>query len=288
MSSSPHTRQNLLTGDWVLVSPHRITRPWQGEQMSVPPLSEIAHDSACYLCPGNRRANGQVNPAYKEVFVFDNDFPALLAEADARGDDPLLVARAETGVCRVICYAGEHHLTLARLAPDRIRRVVDAWVQQYEALARRPDIAAVTIFENRGKMMGASNPHPHGQVWATASVPNELAREDARQRAHFDAHHSPLLMDYLAREMAADERIVFANAHFVTLVPFWAAWPFETLLLPRHPVATLGELEDVERDALAGALSDIARRYDALFHAPFPYTMGWHQRPTKSAHAPSN
>jgi UDPglucose--hexose-1-phosphate uridylyltransferase len=279
-------RLNLLTGDWVLVSPHRMARPWQGAVAEAASVAGVAYEPTCYLCPGNARAAGARNPAYAGVYVFDNDFPALLppgGEPAPGPADPLLVAEAESGVCRVICYSPDHSRTMARMAPGEIRAVVDAWAAQTAELAARPDIAAVTVFENRGEMMGASNPHPHGQLWATSSVPGELAREEARQRAWLAAHGEPLLGAYLARELAAGERIVAANEHFVALVPFWAVWPFETLLAPRRSVGTLPELTGAERDALADVLSRLTRAYDALFAAPFPYSMGFHQRPARAA-----
>ena len=286
MTAGPHRRLNLLTGDWLLVSPQRLQRPWQGAVGAVETASDIAHDPACYLCPGNARVGGHRNPAYAGVHIFDNDFPALLADLATQDADPLLVAEAETGVCRVICYAPEHHLTMARLGAARIRPIIDAWAAEFAALAAQPGIGAVTIFENRGEMMGASNPHPHGQIWATRSVPNELAREDARQRAYLAQHGAPLLSDYLKREIAADERIICANEAFVALVPFWATWPFEALVLPRRPVSDLTQLSASERDGLADILANLTKRYDALFQTSFPYSMGWHQRPTLTPDAP--
>jgi UDPglucose--hexose-1-phosphate uridylyltransferase len=285
MTEGPHRRQNLLTGDWVLVSPHRLQRPWQGAIGAAPVAPHLIHDAECYLCPGNARAEGQRNPPYSGVYVFDNDFPALLGESVAPAPDPLLVAEPETGLCRVVCYAPEHHLTLSRMTSERIAEVVGTWASQYAELAARADIGAVTIFENRGDMMGASNPHPHGQIWATASIPPELEREDSRQRAFFDRHATPLLTAYLDRELQAGTRIVCVNDDFVALVPFWAIWPFETLVLPRRPVADLSALPTSAHLSLARILSSLTARYDALFDRPFPYSMGWHQRPTRERDA---
>ena len=278
-------RLNLLTGDWVLVSPHRMSRPWRGAVSPPPPPARLSHDPECYLCAGNARVGGVRNPDYSGVHVFANDFPALLENdqpgaRDARAPDDLLLREGETGVCRVICYSPDHGLTLSRMTPARIEPVIETWAEQFTVLGARPDIAAVTIFENRGEMMGASNPHPHGQIWATSSVPNELAREDARQRDWFAANGEPLLIAYLRRELRAEERVVFANDAFVVLVPFWAAWPFETLILPRAPVSGLNQLGAAERRGLAEALARLTAGYDALFAAPFPYTMGFHQPPT--------
>jgi UDPglucose--hexose-1-phosphate uridylyltransferase len=281
---SAERRMNLLTGDWVLVSPHRISRPWQGATSDAPPTVEIAHDRNCYLCPGNARAEGHRNPDYSSVYVFDNDFPALLpGAAVTREIDPVLVSQSESGLCRVICYTPDHSLTMARMTREQIRGVVDVWAAQTCELAARPAIGAVTIFENRGEMMGASNPHPHGQIWATQSVPNELAREDARQLAWAGEHGEPLLSSYLAREVASGERIVCENETFVALAPYWAAWPFETLILPRWPVSGLDGLTHQEFDGLADVLHRLTRAYDRLFGVPFPYSMGIHQRPCRLA-----
>jgi len=276
----PERRLNILTGDWVLVSPHRISRPWQGAKSGATMEAAPKHDPQCNLCPRNLRAGGVRNPDYPGVFVFDNDFPALLAEGGAahKSPDGLLVAEPESGVCRVICYSPDHSLTMAGMTTDAILAVVEVWARQTAELAKRDDIGAVTIFENRGEMMGASSPHPHGQIWATAGVPNELAKEDARQRAWYDVHGEPMLAAYLRRELEAGERLICANDAFVALVPYWAAWPFEALVLPRRSVIGLDKLDDGERTALADILGRLTRGYDAVFDAPFPYTMGFHQR----------
>jgi UDPglucose--hexose-1-phosphate uridylyltransferase len=279
--SGAERRLNLLTGDWVLVSPQRSARPWQGAVSNGAPAVAAAYDPSCYLCPGNARAEGARNPSYAGVFVFDNDFPALSGEGGTASADPLLTAEPETGVCRVVCYSPDHSLTMARMPPAAIRDVVDVWAAETEALDARPDIAAVTVFENRGAMMGASNPHPHGQIWATSSLPNELAREDARQRAWFAEHGEPLLAAYLRRELDAGERVVAETDAFVALVPYWAVWPFETLILPRRPVSRLPDITAPERDGLAALLARLTRGYDALFATACPYSMGFHQRPSK-------
>ena len=281
----PERRLNLLTGDWVLVSPQRLVRPWQGAVGGAAAGSGRHYDPDCYLCPGNARVGGARNPAYGGVYVFDNDFPALLPPDNeaAASPDPLLVSEPQSGACRVVCYSPDHSQTMAKMPVATIRAVVDAWTAQFIDLSARPDIGAVTIFENRGEMMGASNPHPHGQIWATSSVPNELAREDARQRAWFEAHGEPLLAAYLGRELAAGERIVMENQAFVGLVPYWATWPFETLILPRRAVSGLDRLSDSERDALADLLRELTGAYDALFATACPYSMGFHRRPSKAA-----
>ena len=283
--TAPHRRLNLLTGAWVLVSPHRMGRPWQGDSADTIVDDAPSHDPNCYLCAGNARVGGETNPDYQGVWVFDNDFPAIFAVEDfsAAPHDPLLVQAPETGICRVICYTPDHAKTMAKMTCEEILAVVNVWTDQWRELAARSDIGAITIFENRGAMMGASNPHPHGQIWATSSVPHELALETTRQSDYLSENGRPLLIDYVERELAAGERMVFANDSFVVLVPFWAAWPFETLILPRRAVASLDELTATERADLADALRQLTATYDRVFDAPFPYTMGLHQRPCQDA-----
>jgi UDPglucose--hexose-1-phosphate uridylyltransferase len=281
LNTQPHVRYNPLRGEWVLVSPHRNTRPWQGQIETVPDADTPAHDPDCYLCPRSSRAAGLVNPDYRSTFVFDNDFPALLPATprtdQAVGD--LLVARAETGVCRVVCFSPRHDLTLARMDCHALRGVVDVWVDETRTIGGEDGINYVQIFENRGATMGASNPHPHGQIWATATVPNEPAREQNALHTHRAARGTCLLCDYLAVELSRGERQVCENDAFVALVPFWAVWPFETLVLPRRHLAGLEDLTSAERDALADMLKRLTTRYDNLFETPFPYSMGFHQRP---------
>ena len=284
LRNASHRRLNPLTGEWVLVSPHRTQRPWQGRRELKAATPALAHDPDCYLCPGNLRANGVRNPDYPHTFVFDNDFPALKADAPTtREVDGLLVAEGETGLCRVLCFSPRHDLTLAGMAVADIERVVDVWVEETIALGGLPDIASVQIFENRGEMMGASNPHPHGQIWATRHLPNELEKETDRQAAYLVQHGRPLLFDYLDRELELGERVVLANDDFCVLVPFWAIWPFETMILPRRRIGGFDELKAGEKTSLAAALSELTRRYDKLFDAPFPYSMGFHQKPTDGA-----
>ena len=284
LRNASHRRLNPLTGEWVLVSPHRTQRPWQGRRELKAATPALAHDPDCYLCPGNLRANGVRNPDYPHTFVFDNDFPALKADAPTtREVDGLLVAEGETGLCRVLCFSPRHDLTLAGVAVADIERVVDVWVEETIALGGLPDIASVQIFENRGEMMGASNPHPHGQIWATRHLPNELEKETDRQAAYLVQHGRPLLVDYLDRELDLGERVVLANDDFCVLVPFWAIWPFETMILPRRRIGGFDELKAGEKTSLAAALSELTRRYDKLFDAPFPYSMGFHQKPTNGA-----
>lgn len=278
----PHRRLNALTGEWVLVSPHRAKRPWQGQVESIPADTRPAYDPTCYLCPGNTRANGERNPDYAGTFVFDNDFAALRPDAPPTSLDEggLLVAEVETGVARVICFSPRHDVSLPEMDTAGIRRVVDLWAEQYAELGARPDIGYVQIFENKGEVMGSSNPHPHGQIWAQRSVPLGPARETARQAEYFDQHGRTLLTDYLRMEEARGERIVCGNEHWVALVPFWAVWPFETLLIPRRPVADITQLDDAERDGFADVLRRLTARYDNLFGISFPYSAGIHQAPT--------
>ncbi len=265
----------------MLVSPHRTRRPWTGRSEAPTPPAP-AYDPECYLCPGNRRANDAINPDYAHTFVFDNDFPALLPDAGAERFEGggLMVAQAEAGVCRVICFSPRHDLTLARMSVEEIGRVIAVWRDEYRALGAKADINSVQIFENRGDMMGASNPHPHCQVWATKSLTNEAAKELAAQDAHLREHGACLICDYLELERTAGERIVFENEHVTVLVPFWAVWPFETMVIPRRHSGTMDGLGEAESGALADTLRRIAIRYDNLFETPFPYSMGFHQAPT--------
>ena len=281
LDAVPHRRLNRLTGEWLLVSPHRTARPWQGQVEDVVAEERPAYDPECYLCPGNTRVGGAVTPEYTSTYVFDNDFAALLPDTPAlRAEtDGLLVAEAERGICRVVCFSPRHDLTLGAMDTRAVRQVVDTWVDQYAELGTIPWVRHVQIFENRGAMMGASNPHPHGQIWADEHLPNEPGKE-LRQQREYAEHGGCLLCDYLAVELRTGERVVCENEDFVALVPFWAVWPFETLVLPRAHRGALSDLEDAGRDALADLLGRLARRYDRLFGVTFPYSMGVHQRPT--------
>ncbi|TGD77185.1 UDP-glucose--hexose-1-phosphate uridylyltransferase [Hymenobacter wooponensis] len=277
-----HRRYNPLLGQWLLVSPHRSKRPWQGQQEKPEVEKRPPYDPTCYLCPGNSRAGGVQNPKYTSTFVFDNDFAALQAtvpvgSVNIRG---LLRAEAESGVARVICFSPRHDLTLPEMEVAAIRGVVDVWIAQFQELGSRPDINYVQIFENKGSMMGASNPHPHGQIWAQRTVPDDPARETVHQQAYWTEHGRSLLTDYLDIELEEQTRLVYQNEHFVVLVPYWAVWPFETLLLPRRHVQDLTQLTNEEKNALADALQQLTIRYDNLFQMSFPYSAGLHQRPT--------
>ena len=284
--SAPHRRYNPLTQEWVLISPQRLDRPWQGAHEAPGTQHLPEYDPQCYLCPGNVRANGEHNPQYERTFVFDNDFAALLPGLQAApltGD--LFTARAEAGRCRVLCFTPRHDRDIGTMDRAAIRCVVDAWAHESQALLAQPGISSVTVFENRGAMMGASNPHPHSQIWANASVPNELVREDAGFDAYARSHDGRcVLCAYVEAEIAAGERIVYADENVCAVVPFWAVWPFETLLIPRTHRPALHECEDAERDAIASAMQTLVQRYDKLFGVPFPYSMGWHQRGHLHAH----
>ena len=282
-----HRRFNPLLDEWVLCSPHRLERPWQGQVETVAVEALPAYDPSCYLCPGNTRARGQRNPDYKTTFVFDNDFSALTKEAHGEPTtDPLLRAEPESGLCRVVCFSPRHDLTLALMDAASIRPVVDAWAAEFEQLGALPHIRHVQVFENKGAMMGCSNPHPHCQIWASENVPSGPSRRLQSQRRYMEDHGRDLLGDYLARELDAGERVVFRNDHWVALVPFWAVWPFETMLLPVRGVPDLIALRPDERDGLADALSRINKRYDNLFRCSFPYSMGFHSRPTDGGDHP--
>ena len=282
---TPHRRFNPLTGDWVLVSPHRNQRPWQGQTEREPAERELRYDPHCYLCPGNERAGGVHNPHYEATFVFDNDFAAMKPDvADARADEKgLFVAATEPGICRVVCFSPRHDLSLAHMDASAIRSVVNAWAEQYRELGAMPKINHVQIFENRGEMMGCSNPHPHGQIWANHTIPNEPRKEQSALLEYQQRNHSCLLCDYVELERAAGERVICENDHFIALVPFWAVWPFELMLCSKGHVADLAALDEAARHALADMLKRIATRYDNLFETSFPYTMGFHQQPTDGA-----
>ena len=279
----PHRRYNPLLRQWILVSPQRTQRPWQGETTARTAAPSIAYDPACYLCPTNARMGGGHNPDYPSVYAFDNDYPALLPEIQpdsAPNPSPLLVAEPERGRCRVLCFHPNHSLTLARMAVPEIATVVDAWAFETATLGELPYINHVQIFENRGAMMGASNPHPHCQIWATEHIPAESLRELAAQQSYQDERHGCLLCDYAAAELEQGQRIVCRNDLFVAVVPYWAVWPFETLVLPLRHLGSFADLTAAEHTALAAILKAVTTRYDNLFQVSFPYSMGFHQSPT--------
>ncbi len=283
MIDSPHRRFNPLTRDWVLVSPHRARRPWLGQVEKTPTENLPQYDPTCYLCPGNERAGGVKNLPYTGTFVFDNDFAALLPDAAQESSSPahpLLTSSPERGMCRVVCFSPRHDLTLPELDEIAIENVLTAWARETSDLGAMDFIRYVQVFENKGALMGCSNPHPHSQIWAQSQLPNEIAKELASQTAYFEQHHTPMLADYLAEEHRRSERIVFENDHFSALVPFWAVWPFEILLVLHRPAAFLSDLTPAEVTDLAEALRQVTTRYDNLFEISFPYSMGFHQAPS--------
>ncbi|MGO9262684.1 MAG: UDP-glucose--hexose-1-phosphate uridylyltransferase [Bryobacteraceae bacterium] len=278
----PHRRFNPLTREWVLVSPHRTQRPWQGQVEEAAAETQPEYDPQCYLCPGNARAGGVHNPEYTSTFVFDNDFAALKPDTgpDRFERGGLLLAETEPGICRVVCFSPQHNLTIANMDLEALRLVVDTWADQFGELGARPIVNYVQIFENRGAMMGASNPHPHCQIWSSRSLPNEILKEQSAQRNWREDRRACLLCDYLRLERASHERVVEENQSFLALVPFWAVWPFEIMLISKRHMTGMDKLNAGERRGLAEILRNITARYDRLFQAPFPYSFGFHQRPT--------
>lgn len=288
LSNHPHRRYNPLTGEWIQVSPHRAKRPWQGKEEESPGEQKREYDPECYLCPGNDRAGDASNPDYASTFVFTNDFSALKPDVPSEefNQQDLLVAKGEKGICRVICFSPRHDLTLPEMELSQIREVVDLWVSEYTELGNRPYINYVQIFENKGQLMGCSNPHPHGQIWAQETIPNEPAKELKQQIEYFKNYDETLLSDYLDLELDLDERIVVRNDHFVVLVPYWAFWPFETLLLSRRPFSRLTDMTEDEKEGLADIIKQITVRYDNVFNVSFPYSAGFHPAPTNGKDYP--
>lgn len=279
-----HRRLNILTGEWILVSPHRSKRPWQGKVEAIAQEERPQYDSSCYLCPGNNRADGSQNPSYTNPFVFVNDYSALLNESP-KGKinyDDLLVAESQKGICKVISFSPNHHLTLAEMAIDDILKVIDVWQDEFRNLSSFDYIKYIQIFENKGEIMGCSNPHPHGQIWASNEVPNEIQKETLQQEKYYRLYGRSMLGDYLQKELKQNERIIVANDYFVALVPFWATWPYETMIISRRHIKDISQFIDEEKEGLAEAMHQLLVRYDNVFNISFPYSAGMHQRPVNS------
>lgn len=288
LTQHSHRRLNVLTGEWILVSPHRMKRPWQGKQETPPADNRPAYDPTCYLCPGNTRADGSVNEPYTKPFAFINDFSALLENSPAGNylEDDLLVAKSENGICKVICFSPRHDLTLPELSLEDIGDVIELWQQEYEALAANPAIRYIQIFENKGEIMGCSNPHPHGQIWASTSIPMELTKESDQQKKYYEQHGRTLLTDYVKLEQQKQERIVLENDSFAAIVPFWAVWPYETLLVTKRTVQHITQFNEEEKKDFALILKQLTTKYDNLFSVSFPYSAGMHQSPVNSGDHP--
>ncbi|MCK0157051.1 UDP-glucose--hexose-1-phosphate uridylyltransferase [Cellulophaga sp. F20128] len=276
-----HNRFNILTGEWILVSPHRAKRPWQGQKEAVVNGQRPSHDSSCYLCAGNTRINGEINPDYPDVYVFTNDFAALQSDSKTFSvDDGLFKAKSEQGICKVICFSPDHSKSLAGMEVSDIDKVIQVWQKEYVSLGENDTINYVQIFENKGAVMGCSNPHPHGQIWSQSNLPNEVVKKDKHQKEYYEKNKRSLLGDYLAQEIKAEERIIYKNDHFVVLTPFWAVWPFETMIVPKNNQSDIAQMNSQESMAFADAISAITRAYDVLFDCSFPYSSGIHQAPT--------
>jgi UDPglucose--hexose-1-phosphate uridylyltransferase len=288
LNEHSHTRMNLLTGEWVLVSPHRMKRPWQGKVEELPVNQRPQYDAGCYLCPGNKRANGSINPAYEGPYAFINDFSALLADSPKGKyeEEDLLIAQSENGICKVICFSPRHDLTLPQMTVADIEKVIELWQEEFRYLSANPEIRYIQIFENKGEIMGCSNPHPHGQIWASSSIPLEVDKECNRQKQYFEAHGKSLLSAYSSLELKKKERIVAENEHFVVLVPFWAVWPYETMIISKRHVQEITQFSPTEVRSLAEVLQLLTIKYDNLFKVSFPYSAGMHQAPVNSGQYP--
>ncbi len=283
-NDNPHRRYNILTGEWVLVSPHRTKRPWQGKNEEPGQFSKNTFDSNCYLCPGNTRANGEKNPNYSEPFAFVNDFSALLPGIPKKElKNGLLMAESESGICKVVCFSSNHALTLPLMKIKEIAQVIKLWQEEFTSLGNLNDINYIQIFENKGALMGCSNPHPHGQIWAQRSVPEEIVKKTQQQQLYWSTHKKSLLSSYLAQELESKERVLLENEHFVALVPYWAIWPYETMIIPKRHVQYINQLNPEEVDSFATIIKKLTIRYDNIFETSFPYSAGIHQAPTDAS-----
>ena len=282
LNETSHRRYNILTKEWVLVSPHRTKRPWQGKRETRTPIPNKKYDEHCYLCPDNERAGGVKNPDYKDTYIFQNDFAALLQNEAKNKNEGLLKAEVEKGICKVVCFSPDHSLTLALMEIKAIEKVITLWQNEYKKLGKLEQINYIQIFENKGSMMGCSNPHPHGQIWAQETIPNEIIKKSNTQKAYFEKKGVSLLSDYLKQELTVNKRVIFENKHFVALVPYWAVWPYETMLIPKKHHPHINCLSNEEKTSFAEAIKKITTRYDNLFNCSFPYSAGIHQAPTNT------
>ena len=281
INNTPHRRFNILTGEWILVSPHRTKRPWQGKTEKNIEGKNPDYVGDCYLCPGNKRSSGEVNPDYKEAFSFGNDFPALLPDGnEEKIDNGLLIAESETGICKVVCFSPNHSLTLPVMEVTDIVKVVQTWKKEYVELGANTNINYVQIFENKGAIMGCSNPHPHGQIWSQRSIPPEIIKKSAHFKEYWETKKMSLLQAYLEQELELKERIVLENEHFVALVPYWAIWPYEVMIIPRKHYQHIGQLNSEEDQSFAEIIKNLCIKYDNIFETSFPYSSGIHQQPT--------
>lgn len=282
LNNAPHRRKNILTGEWVLVSPHRTKRPWQGKKDQPQQVLNLDYDPNCYLCPGNQRAGGEYNPQYQNTYSFKNDFAALIETPKMTLKSGLLAAESESGLCKVICYSPNHSLTLPLMSLQAIDKVIALWQDEYRELGGMKDINYVQIFENKGSIMGCSNPHPHGQIWSQNSIPQEVQKKDYNQKKYWEENGSSLLADYIKQELEAKERVVLENKSFVVVVPYWAVWPYETMIIPKRHLSSITELNPVEVSRYSEILKDLTIKYDNLFETSFPYSAGIHQAPTNN------
>ncbi len=283
-SEHPHTRLNILTGEWVLVSPHRMKRPWQGKIEALPKQDRPAYDPTCNLCPGNVRADGTINPSFTGPYVFTNDFSALLPNTPTGGENinDLLISKSASGICRVICFSPDHSLTLPSMSQEAIEQVIAIWKSEFIALSANSTIRYIQIFENKGEIMGCSNPHPHGQIWASSDIPVELEKETRQQEAYYAKNATTLLSAYLETELSQKERIILENQHFVALVPYWAVWPYETMIVSKRHIQQITQFTTEEDKAFAEILKALTIKYDKLFDVSFPYSAGMHQMPVNN------